>query len=167
MLYTDALKSVWEKRFEFDGRVRRRDFWFGWPTLLLLGIAGEYAGFGLAILFEEWLGLGWVGYITLGAGMLWLLATAFMAIALVVRRLHDTGRSGWWWFIQVIPLVGLVVVIVLLASEGTRGPNRYGDSPKPVSLPAGWYPSGDSLRWWDGNAWTEHMHPGGPPPRAH
>jgi uncharacterized membrane protein YhaH (DUF805 family) len=47
-----------------------------------------------------------------------------------VRRLHDIDRSGWWIFINLIPLIGAIVLLVFALSEGTPGNNRYGPSPK-------------------------------------
>lgn len=51
------------------------------------------------------------------------------SISVAVRRLHDTDRSGWWWWLALIPLVGIIILIVWWATEGTRGPNRYGEDP--------------------------------------
>ena len=46
-----------------------------------------------------------------------------------VRRLHDTGRSGWWWLIGIVPLIGAILLLVWFCSRGTYGPNRYGADP--------------------------------------
>jgi len=101
-----------------------------------------------------------------------------------VRRLHDTGRSGWWLLIWLVPLIGFIVLIVFWAIEGERGPNQYGPDPKAgergysagapgaggwpgttpqpsatPQAPADWYadPTGrHQHRYWDGRAWTEH-----------
>jgi len=51
-------------------------------------------------------------------------------LAVLWRRLHDTGRSGWWVLIGLVPLVGVIVLIVFLATDGTPGDNRYGPNPK-------------------------------------
>lgn len=51
-------------------------------------------------------------------------------LAVVVRRLHDTDRSGWWFWIQLVPLVGAFVLFVFTVLDGTPGPNQYGPSPK-------------------------------------
>jgi uncharacterized membrane protein YhaH (DUF805 family) len=57
------------------------------------------------------------------------LALLIPSWAVLVRRLHDTNRSGWWWLLVFIPIIGWIILIVFLASEGTPGPNRYGPSP--------------------------------------
>lgn len=55
-------------------------------------------------------------------------------LAAGVRRLHDTGRSGWWLLVSLVPIVGGIILLVLLASAGEPGPNRYG--PPPGEVPA-------------------------------
>jgi uncharacterized membrane protein YhaH (DUF805 family) len=52
------------------------------------------------------------------------------ALAVTVRRLHDTGKSGFWIFIALIPLIGSIWLLVLLCTEGTAGENKYGPDPK-------------------------------------
>ncbi|WUV77910.1 DUF805 domain-containing protein [Streptomyces sp. NBC_01477] len=54
------------------------------------------------------------------------------AVALTVRRIHDTGRSGWFLLLAIIPLVGPIVMLVLTCIEGDPHPNAYGPSPKYV-----------------------------------
>ncbi|HSC75979.1 MAG TPA: DUF805 domain-containing protein [Pseudomonadales bacterium] len=65
--------------------------------------------------------------------------TAIFALALLVpsvaaaaRRLHDTGRSGWWQLVGIIPLIGAIVLIVFLAQDSEPGENAYGGNPKQV-----------------------------------
>src|SRR5436305_7290547 len=50
-------------------------------------------------------------------------------LAVLVRRLHDTDRSGWWLLISLVPVLGSIWLLVLLCSEGTYGPNEYGPDP--------------------------------------
>ena len=49
---------------------------------------------------------------------------------MTVRRLHDTGRTGWWWLIVLVPLVGWIVLLVFECQDSQPGANRYGPSPK-------------------------------------
>ena len=51
-------------------------------------------------------------------------------LAVAVRRLHDTGRSGWWLLLAVIPLVGQLVLLYFFIDEGDEGDNDYGPDPK-------------------------------------
>lgn len=113
-----------------------------------------------------------------GAGVLgsiYSLAVLVPSLAVAVRRLHDTNRSGWWWFIVFVPLVGWIILIVWLATAGQVGPNQYGADPKTLpeppmpgstatsfssNAPAGWYPDPagrHELRYWDSIGWTEHV----------
>lgn len=55
------------------------------------------------------------------------------SLGVAVRRLHDTDRSGWWILIALIPLVGTIILIVFLATEGKRHDNSYGPDPKAVA----------------------------------
>ena len=63
------------------------------------------------------------------------LATAIPGLAVTVRRLHDVNKSGFFIFVGLIPLVGGIWLLVLYCTEGTYGPNRYGQDPK--ELPPG------------------------------
>ena len=58
------------------------------------------------------------------------LAVLLPGIAVGIRRLHDTDKSGWWLLIGLIPLVGIIVLIVFFATDGQPGPNQYGPSEK-------------------------------------
>jgi uncharacterized membrane protein YhaH (DUF805 family) len=113
--YLDVLK----KYVVFDGRAGRPEFWW-----FQLGNVIAYAV--LAI----------VGRVVLGSAGgtdlagLYALAVLLPGIAVGIRRMHDTDRSGWWVLIGIIPIVGWIIYIVLCASRGTAGPNRFGaDAP--------------------------------------
>lgn len=80
---------------------------------------------GIVLLFTESL----VG----GPGVLYslyTLAVLIPGIAVSVRRLHDTGRSGWWLLISLIPLIGAIVLLVFMVLDGTPGQNQHGANPK-------------------------------------
>jgi uncharacterized membrane protein YhaH (DUF805 family) len=65
-------------------------------------------------------------------GGLYGLAVLIPSLAVGVRRLHDTGRSGWWLLIGIIPVIGTIILIVFLATEGQPDDNQYGPNPKQV-----------------------------------
>jgi uncharacterized membrane protein YhaH (DUF805 family) len=104
----------------FSGRARRKEFWMF--TLFNLIIY-----FALSILSNV-LESTALYYVALAYG----LATLLPALAAAVRRLHDTGKSGAWYFIAFVPFIGGIWLIVLLAGQGNSGPNEYGDDPKAV-----------------------------------
>lgn len=60
----------------------------------------------------------------------YLLGTLLPSLGAAVRRLHDTGRSGWWILIGAVPLVGGIILLVFLASDGAPESNAYGANPK-------------------------------------
>ncbi|MGB5103303.1 MAG: DUF805 domain-containing protein [Steroidobacteraceae bacterium] len=116
--YLEALK----KYATFEGRARRKEYWF---FALFNAIAVMFLAFidGMAGTFSEEVGLG------LLSG-LYLFATVLPVIAVTVRRLHDTDRSGWWFLIGFIPVIGFIVVLVFTLLDGTAGHNKYGPNPK-------------------------------------
>lgn len=65
----------------------------------------------------------WVSFI-------YLLATLLPNLAVSIRRLHDTDRSGFWVLLNLIPVIGWIVLIIFYCKEGTSGTNRFGNDPK-------------------------------------
>ncbi len=63
-------------------------------------------------------------------GILYTVATFIPNLAVTIRRLHDTDRSGWWALVAFVPFLGVIIILVLMALEGTSGSNTYGEDPK-------------------------------------
>ena len=63
-------------------------------------------------------------------GLVWILATVVPLLAVLVRRLHDTNRSGWWALIGLVPLAGFIILLVFTVTDSDAGANRFGESPK-------------------------------------
>jgi uncharacterized membrane protein YhaH (DUF805 family) len=99
----------------FSGREQRRDYWMFVLIYFLISI-------GLSLLDSA---LG----ITLLTS-LFALVMLIPSLSYAARRLHDTGRSGWWQLLYLIPVIGLIVVIIFLVLDSDRGDNQYGPSPK-------------------------------------
>ena len=117
--YLDVLK----KYAVFTGRARRKEFWM---FVLFNIIISVVLGFVDGLVGTKMYGVGMLGSI-------YSLAVLIPGIAVAVRRLHDTDRSGLWLLTLLIPVAQLVFAIVLIvfyASEGTRGSNRFGSDPK-------------------------------------
>jgi len=113
-------KAILENYANFSGRARRAEYW--WTTLI---------NFVISIVLSILAGiLGDLGAIISIISLLFSLAIIIPGIAMAIRRLHDTGRSGWWLLIGLIPLIGFIVLIVFMASDSHRGANQYGPSPK-------------------------------------
>jgi uncharacterized membrane protein YhaH (DUF805 family) len=107
---------VLENYANFQGRARRAQFW--WYAL---------AAFIIGIIFNVLIAISsifWVIYVIYG------LAVLIPGIAVGVRRLHDTDKTGWWLLIGLIPIVGIIVLIVFWATDGLPAPNKYGPSEK-------------------------------------
>lgn len=105
----------------FGGRARRKEYWM----FALFNVIFA------AVLFAIDLAIGSnIPYI------LYALAVFIPGLAVAFRRLHDTGRSAWWFFIAVIPLVGAITLLVFLASDSAAGENKYGPNPKLVDAQA-------------------------------
>jgi len=121
--YLVALK----KYAVFAGRARRKEFWVFVLVNTLIAVAlamiDMYTG-----TFDEEVGLG------LLSG-LYALAMIVPSIAVTVRRLHDTDRSGWWYLLVCVPLIGGLVILVFMLLDGTPGTNRFGPNPKGESGP--------------------------------
>lgn len=106
----------------FYGRARRKEFWMFmvWNTVIALAV----------ILID--LNIGTFNY-EIGLGLLngiYNLAVLIPGIAVSIRRLHDIGRSGWWFLFTLVPFIGVIVLIVFYALDSEPGPNEYGDNPK-------------------------------------
>ncbi len=114
--------QVLKKYAEFNGRARRKEYWmfflFSFIISIVLMIIDRITG-----TFSAHMGAGMLGG-------LYGLATLIPGLAVTVRRLHDTDRSGWWVLIFLVPLIGLIVFIVFMALNGNASENKYGSDPK-------------------------------------
>ena len=116
----DWAKRPLQKYADFSGRAPRSEYW--WFYLLQL-VAMIFAMLVDSMLGTDVGGTGY-GYVY----MLTALALLVPCIAVGVRRLHDTDRSGWWMLIA-LTVIGLIVLLVFFVSEGTKGDNQYGPDP--------------------------------------
>ena len=102
---------------DFSGRAQRMEFWMF--QLINLGVM-----IGLAII-DMILGLGILQPI-------YALAVLLPNLAVGVRRLHDTNRSGWWLLLVLIPVIGIIILIVFWVQDSQAGDNAFGQNPKAV-----------------------------------
>lgn len=107
---------------DFSGRARRKEYWMFVLMNFIAGIilALVDAALGIAI------GEGAVGVLS----VIYALALIIPSIAVAVRRLHDSGRSGWWLLISLVPLLGAIALIVFYCMDSEEGDNQYGPNPK-------------------------------------
>ena len=168
MKLVDSWKRVVIDRYAtFDGRASRSEFW--WYVLANLIVV-----FALALLSSA-------SKIFAVLMLIWIVGTLIPNLAVGVRRLHDTNRSGWWYLISIVPFGG-IVLFVFFVMEGDAAQNTYGPAPTdgqevpaaaapwntattgaPVGsgpAPGQWAqdPFGRSAqRYFDGSQWTEHV----------
>ena len=118
------LKVLKEHYADFKGRARREEYWMFvlFNIIVSFVIVLVFAGIGIAIEVPEIIGLSYIYY----------LAILIPSISVVVRRLHDAGKSGWYYFISLIPIVGFIWLLVLLCTDSENGPNKWGDNPKGI-----------------------------------
>ncbi|HQU47960.1 MAG TPA: DUF805 domain-containing protein [Casimicrobiaceae bacterium] len=110
------------KYADFGGRSRRSEYWY----FVLFVVLIEIVLMGVERVLG--LGSGSHGYGALSG--LFALAMFIPHLAVGARRLHDTGRSGWWLLIGFVPIIGFIVLIVFFVQDGTPGSNAFGPNPK-------------------------------------
>ena len=117
--------SCFNKYADFTGRARRMEYW---SFLLFNAIAAI-----VAMILDILLGLTFVD--TYGPFyMIYGLATFIPGLAVTVRRLHDVGKSGWYYLIALIPLVGAILLLVWLFTDSKPGANKWGPNPKEMAI---------------------------------
>ena len=106
----------------FSGRARRQEYWFFTLFNFIIAIALAFVD-GFAGSFDPQTGFGFLSG-------LYSLAVFIPTLAVTVRRLHDTSRTGWWLLMVFIPLIGVIVLLIFMLLDSTSGPNEYGMDPK-------------------------------------
>jgi uncharacterized membrane protein YhaH (DUF805 family) len=117
-------KVLKEHYADFSGRARRKEFWM-------------FALFNFIFIIVIYAVLGGVAAATdnpaiLFIGHLYFLAILIPSLALVTRRLHDVGKSGWFYFIGLIPLIGGIWLLILECTDSQHGTNKWGENPKGI-----------------------------------
>lgn len=108
--------KVLKQYADFNGRARRQEYWM----FVLFNIIISMVATALDAAVGSW------GAITGLYGLVVLIPS----LAVGVRRLHDTGKSGWMLLVAFIPVIGAIWLIILLATDSTPGNNQYGENPK-------------------------------------
>jgi uncharacterized membrane protein YhaH (DUF805 family) len=121
--------TVLKKYAVFSGRAQRAEYWY-FVLFYILIIIGLSIIDGVVGTFDEETGIGILG-------ALFVLGMFLPSLAVTVRRLHDTDRSGWWILLNLIPIVGALIVLIFTCLDGTPGDNRFGPNPKAIAAGAG------------------------------
>jgi uncharacterized membrane protein YhaH (DUF805 family) len=118
----DGFIEAFRRYAELDGRSSRSEFWWFAGMNTLFGIVAMMIDRGLFP--EAKAGRGPVA-------LLYALIVASPSLAVSVRRLHDSGQSGWWMLMSVVPLIGQLVLFGMFVHESDAGENEYGPEPRP------------------------------------
>jgi uncharacterized membrane protein YhaH (DUF805 family) len=113
----------------FRGRARRREFWY----FALMNFLVVFVGSLVAKLLEVVTGTSEQGPVAIFFALLYVLyglAVLLPSIGVSVRRLHDSGKSGWWLLLNFVPFVGAIVLLVFYVLDSDPGENKYGPNPK-------------------------------------
>lgn len=111
----DAYKKFWQNFSNFKGRATRGEYWY---VVLANFVIGFVLGF-IGGLIPALAGL------TSVLASLYSLAALIPGIAIVVRRLHDVNKSGWYYFIALIPFVGFILLLIALCTDSVNENNNY------------------------------------------
>ena len=120
------LKVMRDNYANFNGRARRKEYWMYVlvQSIIMIGL----------MILDSILGLDFeLQGISLGYGYLYLIGLIvhfIPSLAVLVRRLHDVGKSGWFYFIFLIPIIGIIWLLVLYCTEGQKQDNKWGPDPK-------------------------------------
>ena len=118
--------KVLQQYADFNGRARRKEYWMFVlvQTIVMIGL----------MILDSILGLDFeLQGISLGYGYLYLIGVIvhfIPSLAVLVRRLHDVGKSGWFYFIFLIPIIGIIWLLVSICTEGQKEDNKWGSDPK-------------------------------------
>lgn len=118
--------EVLKKYTLFEGRAGRPEYWYFFLFNIIIGIVLSIVD-GITGTFSQDVGVGLLGGV-------YMLAVFLPALAVTVRRLHDSDRSGWWALIALVPIIGGLVLLVFMMLSGTAADNRFGRSPKDAAV---------------------------------
>ena len=114
MTFSESISTCFKKYFVIQGRASKSEFW--WLQLVW------FACFLIPLIFE---GSQPVEYFFIG-----IVVIIFIPLFTVgIRRLHDTGKSGFYYFWSLVPFIGSLIVLAFMLGDGTKGRNQYGDNP--------------------------------------
>src|SRR5258708_37871613 len=117
---------AWRRAADFGGRSRRTEYWMFQLFNVLAALALGLLAFGWGALFGEKDGFN-VFAVSMG---MFGVVSFIPALSITIRRLHDIGRSGWWYFIAFVPLLGGLILFVFTLLDGDPDRNEYRPNPK-------------------------------------
>lgn len=128
--FGEAVSNCFNKYATFTGRARRSEYWWFGLLAMLIVFAMEFTLFAAFAAMGSDSTAATVLMVACGFFTLAYLAIILPSLAVFFRRLHDTGHSGWYWFLSFIPIVGSIILLVWCCQDSDPRPNQYGPSPK-------------------------------------
>ena len=132
--------KVLKQYADFEGRARRKEYWMYYLFNTIILVALMLVMMAGTISKNNWLSL--IGKILYYG---YIIVVFIPSVAVCVRRLHDIGKSGWYYFIGLIPLVGQVILIIWFCKDSQEGENEYDINPKEGDLSENNDSTNDSL----------------------
>ncbi|WP_039018743.1 DUF805 domain-containing protein [Halocynthiibacter namhaensis] len=133
MTFGQSVKSVYSKYVTFSGRAPRSEYWWFmlFFNIIYLGLYAVMMVVTFTLYASNPTGSPSMAPIILSSSLLtvFVLGSLLPSISVMVRRLHDVNRSGWWYWIALVPLVGIILLLVWFCTKGTDGPNDFGSDP--------------------------------------
>ena len=114
MGFGEAISKCLNNYVTFSGRARRSEYWF----FVLFNLIASFVASALDMAMGTM-----ILQVLVGLGLL------LPGISVTVRRLHDKDKSGWWYWLILIPLIGWIVLLVWFVQQGSDGDNRFGPDP--------------------------------------
>ena len=146
MTFGQSVKHVFSNYATFQGRASRSEFWWWYLFTTIIGfilfipalpwyfeLLNTSVSAGGTVTMPALSGLATLGLVL---SLIWSLAILVPNIAVAIRRLHDTDRSGWWlllWFLTCCFGIGVIILIIFWVLPSTPGPNRFGEGPARVA----------------------------------
>lgn len=115
--------KVIKKYADFSGRARRMEYWMFALFNILFMVAAVFLDNFIGTTFDRSEGFGFIF-------LAYLLFSILPSLAVAVRRFHDQGKSGGWFFIRFVPFIGSIWYLILMVTGGDVGSNQYGQDPK-------------------------------------
>ena len=126
------LKVMRDNYANFSGRARRKEYWMFSLFFFIVAIAAAILAAVMGAIVSVGLGEEVGIAVIVGVMIIFYLAHIIPAIAVTVRRLHDTGNSGWLYLIALIPYLGNLILFIFTLIDGQKGENKWGSNPKEV-----------------------------------
>lgn len=130
----ESIKTCISKLFDFNGRARRSEYW--WYTTAVT-LAAIVVGLIIVTVDPNAFDNKTVEYI-------FTLAVSLLCFSVSIRRIHDSGRSGWYILCGLLPLLGTFIILLLMVADSEKTENEYGPSPKYVDDDSQLNPANDA-----------------------